>query len=160
MIIFSSEDANHSDCVRVIRSSFLGAGWTLCVQGQFPIFLIPPPFVTSSDVGMVLACNPVKASASSVHPMASCDSLYVSHCWTGGLSYSCSLYLFSHNPSLGGTRIVPRFFRGEHHGVIPSNNEIRDGQCVDSFPIQPSGQFCGNQACTTGTVDDLFCPIL
>ena len=40
------------------------------------------------------------------------------------------------------------------------DNKIRDGQCVEFLLSQPSCVLCGNQACTTRTKDDAFCPIL
>ena len=51
---------------------------------------------------------------------------------------------FHRHGFLGNTRVVPRFFRGEHGGVPFLGFLKKDGHCVESFPCQPLYEFCGN----------------
>ena len=104
-----------------------------------------------------------RLQASSSHPMACCESLYVSLCWNRWRIefFVCSLYLFLNSLSLVCTCVVPRFLSGEHHVACSIfDNDIRDGQCIEPFPCQTPCKFFGNQACTTSTIDGPFCPTL
>ena len=71
---------DRSDGVRAIRSCSHRTGSTLCVSGLFPNLLIPLPLVPRGDVGMARALSR-RLQVSSSHPMAGCESLYLSICW-------------------------------------------------------------------------------
>ena len=76
----------------------------------------------------------------------------------GRLSFSCASKLSLHNRS--HEIHVLSLPVGSSMAWSPSENEIRDDWCVESFFTQPSCVFCGNQTCPTSTVDDSSGPIL
>ena len=98
----------------------------------------------------------------SSHPMACCDSLYVSCFWN---RWRIELQLFfeallkesfawrcSRRASVSPQRATSR--------VHLQKNQIRDDLRVKFLVSQPSCVFFWNEACPTSAIDDAFCPIL